>query len=249
MNPQSFSFHRIALGDVGSTNDEARQRLEMLGDGPYVVTGARQLSGRGRRGRAWVSPEGNVYASFALRPDAPLSRFPELSFVAALAVSDAAIEVVPDGTRVRCKWPNDVLVDGAKVSGILLETAATPQGQAVIVGIGVNVISKPADTPYPATALAEYDAAIRADTVFEALSRALARRISQWEAGGFPAVRADWMARADALNEQVIARLSDREVRGRFVDLDEDGALLLETGAGDMVRIAAGDIFRPTKED
>lgn len=249
MSDNAIRFRRIALGDVGSTNDEARSRLEMLADGPYVVTGVRQLSGRGRRGRAWTSPEGNVYASFVLRPAAPLSRFPELSFVAALAVSDAALTFIPDRARVRCKWPNDVLVDGAKLSGILLETAATPGGPAVIVGIGVNVVSSPPDTPYPATALAAHSADANADAVFEALAAALGDRVGRWQTDGFAAVRGAWLERADRLGEAVIARLSDREIHGRFVDLAEDGALMLENEAGDMVRIAAGDIFRPTTEN
>lgn len=248
MTASAVPFRRISLGDVGSTNDEARTRLDMLAGGPYVVTGVRQLSGRGRRGRNWVSPAGNVYASFALTPEAPLSRYPELSFVAALAVSDAALGFVHEAVRVRCKWPNDVLIDGAKVSGILLETAQADRHTAVIVGIGVNVASRPADTPYAATAVTEHAPDATSEQVFAALAEALAARIGRWEREGFAAIRQAWLERADGLGEPVVARLSDREVHGRFVDLAPDGALMLENDLGDMVRIAAGDVFRPRTE-
>ncbi|WP_416896804.1 MAG: biotin--[acetyl-CoA-carboxylase] ligase [Minwuia sp.] len=242
----AFAFRRIALGDVGSTNDEARARLGELDDGPFVVTGERQLQGRGRRGRDWVSPEGNLYASFTFRPGAPVARLPELSFVAALSVCDMARLFVPDPEAVRCKWPNDVLIDGAKVSGILLETARLPDGDyAIIAGIGVNVVSSPAGTPYPTASLEPRAAGLSVDAVLRALSDRFAAWIVRWRAEGFAVIRDAWLERADGLGQPVVARLADRELHGRFHGLGEDGALMLENESGDVVRIAAADIFRP----
>lgn len=242
-------FRHIALGDVGSTNDEARQRIASLAGEEFVVTGVRQLAGRGRRGRSWVSPAGNVYASFVVRPGAPTHRLPELSFVAALAVAGAVDDIIAGKASVRCKWPNDVLVDGAKVCGILLETAPDGGGGlVVIVGIGINVVSKPSDTPYPAVALAEVVPWARSDAVFDALRHALANRVELWEREGFAKVRELWLERVDGVGGPIVARLADGEVHGTFTGLDESGALLLTDAEGKLHRITAGDVFRPSPE-
>ncbi|WP_417515225.1 biotin--[acetyl-CoA-carboxylase] ligase [Minwuia sp.] len=246
----SMTFRRIALKDTGSTNDEARSRIADVAEHAFVVTAERQLQGRGRRGRDWISPPGNLYASFAFDPARPVGELPELSFVAALAVCDMARDYVPDPGAVRCKWPNDVLIDGAKLSGILLETAAMEAGRlAVIVGIGVNIASKPADTPYPAVALGDLVDGIAVETVLAGLSGHLRDWVAVWQSEGFQAIRKAWLARADGMGEPVVARLPDREVHGIFAGLAEDGALVLETGGGDVVRIAAADVFRPNPQE
>jgi BirA family biotin operon repressor/biotin-[acetyl-CoA-carboxylase] ligase len=239
-------FRHIPLDDVGSTNDEARARLGELTEGPFVLTGKRQLAGRGRRGRNWVSPEGNLYASFAFVPTEPLSRLPELSFVAALSVCDMARELTGEGDNIRCKWPNDVLAGDAKLCGILLETAGLPDGDhAVIVGIGVNVASSPADTPYPSAFLNNLGFDGKTDAVLQVLATQLGRWLHLWSVEGFDAVRQAWLDRASGLGQPVVARLPDQDIEGRFAGIAEDGALMLETGAGDVLRIAAADVFRP----
>lgn len=241
-----MNFSHIALDDVGSTNDEARARLSQLPEGEFVVTGRRQLSGRGRRGRNWSSPEGNLYASFAFCPDEPLPRLPELSFVAALAVCDMARTLTGQGEIVRCKWPNDVLCGDAKLCGILLETAALSDGRyAVIVGIGVNVASSPVGTPYPAAALLDLGFQGAVPEVLEVLSHRLGDWVGTWSSDGFSPVREAWLERASGLGQPIVARLPDRELEGRFAGMAEDGALMLETGTGDVLRIAAADVFRP----
>lgn len=248
-----LAFRHIALGDVGSTNDEARDRLHELEAGPFVVTGKRQIAGRGRRGRKWVSPEGNLYASFVIVPDRPLIRLPELSFVAALSVCETARSLTSGGEKIRCKWPNDVLADDAKICGILLETAALADGPyAVIVGIGVNVASCPGDTPYPAMALSDLGFSGGVDEVRLGLSEQMAEWVETWLSEGFGPVREAWLDRVSGLGQALVARLPDREIEGRFAGMAEDGALMLETGAGDVLRIAAADVFRPgimTQED
>ncbi|MEC9348030.1 MAG: biotin--[acetyl-CoA-carboxylase] ligase [Pseudomonadota bacterium] len=241
-------FRHIRLDDVGSTNDEARSRMIVFPGEEFVVTGVRQLSGRGRRGRTWVSPEGNVYASFLIRAQAPTGRLPELSFVAALAVAEAASAFVDPPGRVRCKWPNDVLVDGAKVSGILLETATDTSGKMVVIaGIGINVATKPSDTPYPAVALSACSPEASVDGVFTMLRASLTTWLQTWETHGFAPVRAAWLGLADGVGEPVVVRLADGELHGRFAGLDESGALILEMPQGDVRRITAGDVFRPAQ--
>lgn len=239
-------FHHVALGDVGSTNDEVRSRLDLADQGGLVVTAERQLQGRGRRGREWTSPAGNLYSSFCFCPTVPLARFAELSFISALGVAEAATEVLGGRADVRCKWPNDVLADGAKLSGILLETARTPAGRdAVIMGIGVNVASAPTGTPYPAFALSALAPETTVQRVLAMLSMRLTAWTETWERQGFAAVRRAWLGMADGLGKPVIARLADSELHGLFEGLDDDGALLLRQDDDTLRRITAGDVFRP----
>ena len=143
----------VALDSVGSTNDEAARLADAGAPEGTVVWAREQTGGRGRRGRAWASPVGNLYTSTILRPDCPAARAAELGFVSALAVAD----IVPPGRAVRVKWPNDVLVDGGKIAGILLESAIAQTGavQHVIAGIGINVGFAPQlpEMRYPGAAL------------------------------------------------------------------------------------------------
>ena len=145
-----------AFDRVESTNDEARRLAEQGADAGVVVVADQQLKGRGRHGRIWQSPPGNLYASLLLRPDCSIAVSAQLSLVASLALAEALVALAPPDADVRVKWPNDVLVRGAKVAGLLLESAADAGERVawVVVGSGVNIDSAPADTPYPATALA-----------------------------------------------------------------------------------------------
>jgi BirA family biotin operon repressor/biotin-[acetyl-CoA-carboxylase] ligase len=242
-------FRILAFDSVGSTNEVARDAAREGATGDTVVWARRQEAGRGRRGRAWSSPEGNLYASVIVRPRADPAVAAQLSFAVALAVADVAVSVLPAGVPVHCKWPNDVLVDGRKVAGILLESEAGPHGLVdwQVVGVGVNLRHFPADSEYPATALAA-EGAVDLD-VDGALARFLGRFDhwrSVWMAGGFAAVRTAWLARAMGLGGLVRVRLADRTVSGTFADLDTDGVLLLDPiDGGARQRIAAGDVFLP----
>lgn len=227
----------VALPSVGSTNDEAARLAEAGAPEGTVVWAREQSGGRGRRGRSWASPLGNLYSSTVLRPDCPAMRAAELGFVAALAVAD----MVPAGREVRVKWPNDVLVDGGKVAGILPESSIAADGRAehVILGIGINVGFAPnlAEMRYPGACLGG-----TVEAALEALTAALARRLARWRREGFMAVRAEWMAKAGPLGLEVDVKLGDELVRGRFAGMDGEGALLLDTAAGPR-RIVAGELL------
>ncbi|MBN9087186.1 MAG: biotin--[acetyl-CoA-carboxylase] ligase [Reyranella sp.] len=227
----------VALPSVGSTNDEAARLAEAGATEGTVVWSREQTGGRGRRGRSWASPVGNLYSSTILRPDCPAMRAAELGFVAALAVAD----MVPSGRAVRVKWPNDVLVDGGKVAGILPESSIAADGKAehVVLGIGVNVGFAPnlPEMRYPGACLGG-----TVEAALEALTAALARRMVQWRRDGFPAVRAEWLAKAGPLGLEVDVKLGDELVRGRFAGMDSEGALLLDTEAGPR-RIVAGELL------
>ncbi len=244
--PDGFVLHE--LDRVDSTNDEVR-RLAEAGAAPGLVVIAReQTRGRGRHGRAWSSPPGNLYASVLVPVDGPLAASAQLSFVAGLALADALGRHAPCGVLARLKWPNDVLIGRAKVAGILLESAGRTNGQpaCVIVGAGVNIVSCPGDTPYPATSLAAQGfAAVTPRVLLASYLDALARWLEQWREAGFAAVRTAWCARGIGLGEEIRLRLDREELLGRFVDVTASGALLLDLGAGGRREIAAGDVFYP----
>jgi BirA family biotin operon repressor/biotin-[acetyl-CoA-carboxylase] ligase len=230
---------------LGSTNAEA---LRLAGEGqrgPLWVTAARQTAGRGRRGRSWVSEPGNLYATLLLTDPAPAEHWPQLSFVAALAIHDAVAELaVGLKPRLAIKWPNDLLLDGAKFAGILIEGGHAGRAGAVAMGIGVNCASHPTRTNYPATDLA--GAAVSPAALFAVLSAKMVVRQAQWNAGqGFATIRSDWLARAAGLGEEVRVQLADCEIAGRFEALDATGGLQLRLPDGGVTTIAAGDVFLP----
>jgi BirA family transcriptional regulator, biotin operon repressor / biotin---[acetyl-CoA-carboxylase] ligase len=227
----------VALDTVGSTNDEAAQRADAGAPEGTVVWSREQTGGRGRRGRHWASPVGNLYTSTILRPDCPAQRAAELGFAAALAVAD----IVPAGREVRVKWPNDVLVDGGKIAGILLESAIgqTGQVQHVVAGIGVNVGFAPQlpEMRYPGSALGG-----SVEAALEKLAAALAARLAEWRREGFETVRAAWLTKAGPLGAEVDVKLGEGLVRGRFAGLDREGALLLDTATGPR-KIVSGELL------
>lgn len=245
MIPAGWSV--VTLDTVGSTNDEAMARAEAGAPEGMVVRALRQEAGRGRRGRGWDSPPGNVYSSTILRPPVLPAQAAQLSFVTALAVADTAASLITPGHAVAIKWPNDVLVDDAKISGILLESAVGGGGLIghVVIGVGINVASAPSATRYGATHLSALGSTAPIDTVFETYIGALAQRYGEWRMGGFAATRVEWLRRAAWLDRDIEVSLGETQLRGRFVDLDEQGALLLQTADGERRRITAGDIFPP----
>ena len=228
----------IERDTVGSTNTEALARAGERG--PLWITARRQSAGRGRRGRVWVSEEGNLYASLLLTDPSPPDRAAELSFIAALAVHDAVVASAGSaGGRLALKWPNDVLIDGMKFSGILIEG----EGATVAVGIGVNCTHHPNDTAFPATDLAAAGLAVRVEDIFTELTAAMIKRVAQWNRGaGFDAIRADWLCRAAGIGGPVRVAIPQGERAGRFEGIDARGRMLLKLPDGSIETITAGDV-------
>jgi BirA family biotin operon repressor/biotin-[acetyl-CoA-carboxylase] ligase len=235
---------RLHLDSVGSTNAEAFRLAGQGEQGPLWVTAGEQTAGRGRRGRAWVSEPGNLYATLLLTDPAPPAAAASLGFVVALGLREALLALHPAlADRLKLKWPNDVMLDGRKLSGILIEG----QGSAPLhlaIGIGVNVAHHPADTPYPVTSLAASGLATAPDALWAALDAALMARLAQWNHGaGLPAILDDWRRLALGLGGPITVRLAERTLEGRFMGLDSTGCLVLETEGGRRETIAAGDVF------
>ncbi|HWD29838.1 MAG TPA: biotin--[acetyl-CoA-carboxylase] ligase [Rhizomicrobium sp.] len=231
---------------IDSTNEEAK-RLAAAGEaGPIWISAARQTQGRGRRGRAWESPTGNLSATLMLRPAKSAGECAQLSFAAAIAACDMLQHFAPNAA-LRVKWPNDVLADGRKLVGILLESASKA-GESVpdylAIGIGANLATHPEGLEYPVTSLKALGAPVPgADDALLHLAANFARWYDAWAADGFAALRDAWLARAQGLGSRIRARLATEETAGVFQGIDATGALLLKEDAGRIRAISAGEVF------
>lgn len=236
----------IAHDTLDSTNAEALRMARDGECGPLWIVAKRQTAGRGRRGRTWVSEPGNLYASLILTDPAPPERFPDLSFVAALALHDAISGRIPGlPNRLVLKWPNDLLIDRNKFAGILVEGERT----SVAIGIGVNCVHHPGGTDYPATDLATAGVRTSPESLFAPLSAAMVARLAQWNRGaGFAAIRADWLSRAAGVGKPIRVKSGDRELAGQFETIDETGRLVLRLPDGTMQTVAAGDVFLAARQ-
>jgi BirA family biotin operon repressor/biotin-[acetyl-CoA-carboxylase] ligase len=237
----------LTFEEIDSTNEEARRRAAAGEAGPLWIHARHQTAGRGRRGRTWTSPTGNLMATLLLRPEGQVGVAAQLSFVAALAVADL---LAAHAQGISVKWPNDVLIGGRKAAGILLESAADGQGGVawLAVGVGVNLAAHPEGTEFPATSLAaEGVRPPEPGPALTMLAHAFDDWFTRWRAYGFAPIREAWLNRAAGLGGPIVARLSDRTLEGRFEGLDETGALELLDNDGHLHRIAAGDVFFPQR--
>jgi BirA family biotin operon repressor/biotin-[acetyl-CoA-carboxylase] ligase len=234
------------LDEVGSTNDEAHRRAASGERGPVWIATRRQTAGKGRSGRAWIeASEGNVAATLLFAPGCTLAQLPELSLVAGVATYDAVTKSLgtsrADG--VELKWPNDVLIDGAKVSGILIESGNYGSETLSLIGIGINVASAPPVTDRAVTHLAAHAYAGDARTVLDALVARMAHWLSIWSAGaGFGAIRAAWAERAIPIGRPLEIKTQEGPVTGAFAGLDYDGALLIDLPVAGRRRFTFGDV-------
>ncbi len=236
-------YRRKDYATLDSTNEEARRLAEAGQEGPLWITAARQTAGRGRRGRAWTMAEGNLAATLLLRPDASQAVTGQLSFAAALAAAEM-VQHFASTAAVTVKWPNDVLAEGRKIAGILLEGGAQKDNKAwLAIGIGVNLAHHPDGTPFPATSLPQLGIAPPScDEALGLLAARFAHWYDIWMKDGFEPLRAAWLKRASGLGAPVTARLPYETRQGVFEGIDASGALLLNE-QGHIRAIAAGEVF------
>ncbi len=240
----------LALESVDSTNDEARRLIETGERGPLWVAAARQTRGHGRLGRQWISPPGNLHASFVVSAFGEAAVAPQLGFVAGVAALSALRAATGEAGRFALKWPNDLLLDGAKLGGILLENVSAPTGDArlprasiAIIGIGVNCAEAPRGLPFEACALTSIGPnAPGAATIFARLSDSLVETLDLWRDGeGFARVREAWLKDAAYLGAHIRVELPRETVEGRFETIDATGRLVLATRNGARA-VEAGDV-------
>ena len=235
-------FPRLALADVDSTNLEAMRRARAGEPGPLWITATTQNQGRGRLGREWVSEIGNLYATLLLRPSCPLALASGLGFVAALSLADCFEQLAPE-IHFQLKWPNDVLANGGKIAGILIETELLDGQLCAAIGCGLNLNHFPSETRYPATSLKVLGAKTDPETAFAALNKSMAARLSEWDEGrGFASISQAWTQKAFHLGKLITLDIGSEMLTGRFNGLADDGAMLLELNTGEMRAIHAGEV-------
>jgi BirA family transcriptional regulator, biotin operon repressor / biotin---[acetyl-CoA-carboxylase] ligase len=230
---------------LGSTNDEAMSRVALGDPGRLWIVADEQSRGRGRFGREWRSPPGNLYASLLLIDPAPPPLSAQLGFVAGVALASTLRAILGGDEKLKLKWPNDALHDGAKLSGLLLEGRYQPSGLfGCVIGFGVNCQSSPADAPYPTASLSSIGAATAdRETLFAALSDSVANWLEIWARGeNFAAIRAAWLDYAGGIGGPVRVSRNGLERQGVFRGVDAHGRMLLETPEGAVEIIEAGDV-------
>jgi BirA family biotin operon repressor/biotin-[acetyl-CoA-carboxylase] ligase len=237
-------FHLRCVPETGSTNDDVRRAAEAGEAEGFALQALRQTGGKGRQGRAWVSPEGNLYVSVLLRPACSPQEAGLYSFVAALAVYDTAAWAMEGDDGLALKWPNDVLYKNQKISGILLEAGAVEGGKVpwLVVGTGLNIAFYPENSAYPATSLTHMGAKC---LDLGLMTQKYLENIEKWRltlvSRGFETLRQSWTARART--GEVVARMPQETVTGMFVRLDDMGRLVLQLADGREHAISAADVF------
>ncbi|MEO1107757.1 MAG: biotin--[acetyl-CoA-carboxylase] ligase [Pseudomonadota bacterium] len=244
--PDGYGLHVVK--EVDSTLNEAA-RLAPQAQGPVWIMAHHQTAARGRRGRAWTHPKGNLAATLLMRPSGDPEQAALRSFVAALALFDACVAVTGRAAGLALKWPNDVLLNGGKLAGILLES--TGQGRDVshlAIGIGVNLMDAPgadmveSGAVRPVSLLSETGAQVSPEDFLTELAAAFARFEAQFVTYGFEPIRSAWLARAARLGEVITARTATSETVGTFETVDAGGNLVLNTAKG-RISIPAADVF------
>ncbi|MFD3189302.1 biotin--[acetyl-CoA-carboxylase] ligase [Sedimentitalea sp. HM32M-2] len=236
------------LDSVDSTLNEAARIAPDLA-GPEWILARNQTAARGRRGRGWSNPQSNLAATLVLKPHEPAAQAALRSFVAALALYDACVAVIGRSDGLQLKWPNDVLLNGGKLAGILLESTGRGGNLSYLgIGIGVNLAEAPSPEAVepgamrPVSLLSETGSDVDPETFLTHLAAAYARHELQFTTYGFEPIRAAWLTRAARLGQQIRARTATSETTGRFETVDGQGNLVLETAQG-RVSIPAADVY------
>lgn len=239
---QSAGYRLVSFDSIGSTNAEGIARAKAGDEGQLWLVTDQQTAGRGRRNRAWISPRGNLAASVLETVDVTPPLAATLGFAAGVATAAALRSFF---VEAELKWPNDVLLRGAKLVGIGLEAENVGEGRmAVVTGIGVNVVAAPQGVPFAAISLNEAGFALSAAQLFTRLSDAWVEACGIWDQGrGMAELRKRWLSLATGVGGPVSVQLGGRTVSGTFETVDDNGYLIVATADGKRVPIASGDVF------
>jgi BirA family biotin operon repressor/biotin-[acetyl-CoA-carboxylase] ligase len=236
--------HRAIVHErLDSTNSEALRLARGGEDGPLWIVALEQVAGRGRRGREWISGSGNLTTSLLFTEDVAPTIAATFGFAASLAVCETCETLAPN-VAFAVKWPNDVLADGSKVAGILLESEMQGDALVIVAGFGLNLSSAPDGMTFPATSLGRLGAAASAEVAFAGLTDSCVEVLELWQRGqGFTGIRKRWLERANGVGQAVSIRVGDRSEEGIFETLDEQGRLMLRRADGSLRTISAGDVY------
>jgi len=240
------SYNLLIFDEIDSTNDEARRLVEEGVAGDFIVWSKKQLKGKGRYGRQWISPEGNLYLSILLAQPIESSLAAQLSFVTAVAAGEALSSIV-GADRIGYKWPNDVLLNGKKLAGILLESQSVASSTVLdflVIGIGINIKNFPEGTDYPATSMqAEGAVSIINDQMLDIFMQHFCYWRKQWQERGFELIREMWLERAINRGQVITVNTPNERLSGVFETLQADGSLELKLAGGQVCKIASGEVY------
>jgi BirA family transcriptional regulator, biotin operon repressor / biotin---[acetyl-CoA-carboxylase] ligase len=241
-------YRLLRLETVDSTNAEAKRRAKAGEPGPLWIWSARQSQGRGRGGREWISHHGNLFASLLIAVNCPIRLAGQLALVAGVIAYDTIAKLIAYEGRseLLLKWPNDILLAGEKLAGMLLENVGSPveSRSVVVIGTGINLANHPENLPQPAVSLAAYGMTIAPAEALEVLAASTHEWLARWNEGNsFPSIRRAWLDRAGPTGRPLRVKIDGEETEGVYAGLDSEGALRLLTPDGHEYRIAAGDVF------
>ncbi len=239
-------YNLLTYDTVDSAVEEAKRLAAQGAEEGTLVWTRNQSAGHGRLGCPWVSGPGNFYCGIVFRPEDPPAVAVQLNYVTAIGLAGAIATCVSPMTELRYRWPNDIVLVDAKAAGILLE-ASPPQADVydwLVVGVAVNLKSHPEDMDPPATSMA-LDGASQASEVelLESFSRHLLRWLNRWSDDGFAPIRKAWTQRANGIGQPIEVVLKDETVKGKFLELDEQGALVMDLSAGQRRSISVAEFF------
>ena len=241
-------YNLVMYDTIDSTNAAALRLVHNGVKGNLVIHAKQQTDGKGRHGKEWISGEGNFYLSILLDPTFTIQSGSGLSFVTALAIKDAFAQILGVSySELKFKWPNDILLNGKKIGGILLETSSTPHKNIpswFIVGVGINLMNFPDNTDFPATSLRhEGFGEIPCNLMLNAFMDSFAKRYNIWHNRGFGMLKLEWLDSAYNLNMPVSIHFKGKRISGIFEGIDDVGSLLMRLEDGQLHKIIAGEVF------
>lgn len=229
-------WHVHHFDELSSTQDVARDKARSGAVEGTVIVAKHQTAGRGRNGNKWETLTGNLVTSFILRPTIELAQAAQYSFLIAISLNRALNEFLEEPHSILNKWPNDILVDGKKIAGILLEV----EGEALIIGIGVNIASAPVDRVFLHQVARER---VSSEDFLQVMLANIHAVLEEYERDGFDGMREEWLEHAANLHQTILAQLPNETFSGVFEGLDVDGALRLRLANGEIKVIHSGEIF------
>lgn len=240
-------YNLLIFDEVDSTNLEARRLVEHNIAGNFVIVSSKQSKGRGSYSRSWVSLEGNLHCSILLKTYSKISLISQLSFVTSLAIYDTINFFANSDCKISLKWPNDILVNGAKISGILLESILLPSSDIVnyvIVGVGINIKNSPDNLNRKTTSLFEsFGVELSPDKVLDQFMNYFEKYYYKWQMEGFVKLRKIWLSRAQDVNQVVTLVSQNNRVSGTFLDIDVSGAIRLKLASGQICNFEYGELY------